>query len=80
MANLIEPHRDRIRGVLSCFADGSVATENADLSGSYESPGEPPRTSGFQLSLQRQGTTHVGTYRYQYYNEAQETGSSRSIA
>jgi hypothetical protein len=53
-------------------ADGTFATDNADLSGSYESPGEPPRTSGFQLSIQRQGTTHVGTFRYQYYDEAHE--------
>ena len=52
--------------------DGSFATDNADLSGSYESPGEPPRTSGFQLSLQRHGTTHVGTFRYQYYDEMHE--------
>jgi len=53
-------------------ADGTFATDNADLSGTYESPGEPPRTSGFQLSLQRQGTTHVGTFRYRYYDEAHE--------
>ncbi len=53
-------------------ADGSFATDNADLSGSYESAGEPPRTSGFQLSLQRQGTTHVGVYRYRNYDEAHE--------
>lgn len=62
---------DGVRKVL-LNADGSFATDNADLSGSYESAGEPPRTSGFQLSLQRQGTTHVGTFRYQYYDEAHE--------
>jgi len=62
---------DGMRKVL-LNADGSFATDNADLSGRYESPGEPPRTSGFQLSLQRQGTTHVGTFRYQYYDESHE--------
>jgi hypothetical protein len=52
--------------------DGSFATDNADLSGSYESAGEPPRSSGFQIFLQHAGTTNVGTFRYQYYNEARE--------
>lgn len=60
-------------GQVLLTSDGAIATTDEDFSGVYRGRTEAHGYDGIEMTVQRSGTTHAGTFRYRYF------GSPRTV-